>query len=265
MRAASRVLAARDKENMMSKVGVLLSGCGVEDGSEVYEAVLTILALERAGAFVQAIAPDVEQPFVYNHYTGQEDRSASVDGGRRVLAESARIVRGQIISVGEISAHDLDALVVVGGYGVLKNLCSYDSDGLNARINADVERLIVEMSGLGKPIGAMCCGPMLLALALRDKAPTLTVGDDAEMSMALQQLGARVITTQVNEVYVDADNSIVTTAAFMLGKSILEIEPGIQQLVSEVLRMARALGPGHTDPHATTYAPLDAGLNTINN
>ena len=249
----------------MSKVGVLLSGCGVEDGSEVYEAVLTILAIERAGSFAQAIAPDVQQSYVYNHYTGQEERNAQPESGRGVLAESARIVRGQVISTGEISSHDLDALVIVGGYGVLKNLCSYDSDGLNARVNPDVERLIQEMNGLGKPIGAMCSGPMLLALALRGKPTTLTIGDDADMSVALQQLGAHTVTTQVGEVYVDAENSIVTTAAFMLGKSALEVEPAITQLVNEVLNMARALGPGHTDPHATTYAPLDAGLNTINN
>lgn len=249
----------------MSKVGVLLSGCGVEDGSEIYEAVLTILALERGGAFVQAIAPDVKQSYVYNHYTGREERNAEVDGGRNVLAESARIVRGQITSTSEISAHDLDALIIIGGYGALRNLCSFDSEGVNARVTPEVQRLISEMNGLGKPIGAMCSAPIVLALALQGKKISLTIGDDAEMSLALEKLGAQPIETQVGEVYVDAENNLVTTAAFMLGKSALEIEPGIQQLVTEVLKMARALGPGHTDPHATTYAPLDAGLNSINN
>src|SRR4028119_1915616 len=120
--------AQRQRENTMPKVGVLLSGCGVQDGSEVYEAVLTILALERAGATVQALAPDVEQPRIVNHYTGQETRLEA----RNVLTESARIVRGKITSTTSVSAHDLDALIIVGGFGVLNNLSSYSAEGESA-------------------------------------------------------------------------------------------------------------------------------------
>ncbi|MDQ3812868.1 MAG: isoprenoid biosynthesis protein ElbB, partial [Armatimonadota bacterium] len=108
------------------KVGVLLAGCGVEDGSEVYESVLAILALERGGVSVQALAPDVEQSQVINHYTGAETRTGATLADRRnVLPEAARIVRGKIISAAEVSAHDLDALVIPGGNGVVKTLCTY--------------------------------------------------------------------------------------------------------------------------------------------
>jgi len=34
----------------MKKIGVLLSGCGFLDGTEIQGAVLTLLALEKAGA-----------------------------------------------------------------------------------------------------------------------------------------------------------------------------------------------------------------------
>ena len=225
----------------MPKVGVILSGCGVEDGSEIYEAVLTFLALERSGATVQAIAPDVEQAHVVNHYTGDEMRGQS----RSVLVEAARIVRGKIMSASEVSAHDLDALILVGGYGVVKNLCSYASDGENANINADIGRLIQEMNGLGKPIGAMCAGPIAVALALRGKNPVLTVGNDGSMALGLTRLGATHAVTDVDQVYVDANNNIVSTAAFLLAKSVGEAEPAITKLVNEVVERARQLGPGH--------------------
>ena len=251
------------------KVGVLLSGCGVEDGSEVYEAVLTILALEKAGADVLAIAPDVVQAEIYNHYTGHEERGdgrgANLQPTRNVISESARIVRGQISSVTDTSAHDLDALIIVGGYGVVKNLCTFSADGVNAKVNPEVKRLITEMNGLGKPIGAMCAGSVLLALALPGKNLKLTVGDDAETSVSLQKLGAHTEMTSVSQAFVDAENNVVSTGAFLVGKSAAEVEPGINLLVTEVLKMARALGPGHDNPRDTTFAPLNSGLGMSSN
>ncbi|HTY20012.1 MAG TPA: isoprenoid biosynthesis protein ElbB, partial [Geobacteraceae bacterium] len=35
---------------MKKKIGVVLSGCGVYDGSEIHEAVFTLLAIDRNGA-----------------------------------------------------------------------------------------------------------------------------------------------------------------------------------------------------------------------
>lgn len=246
----------------MTKVGVILSGCGVEDGSEIYEAVLTMLALERLGASVQAIAPDVEQANVINHYTGQETRLET----RNVMTESARIVRGKIMAANEISSHDLDALILVGGFGVAKNLSTYASDAANATVNPDIARLIVEMNGLAKPIGASGSASLLVALALSGKSPVLTGGGDGAFAADLMRLGAHHSHTLVDQACVDEGNSVVSTSGMLLAQSPLEAETGINKLVGEVLRMARALGPGHgADSTAlTTYAPLDAGLNTPN-
>jgi enhancing lycopene biosynthesis protein 2 len=231
----------------MRRVGVLLSGCGVQDGSEIYEAVLTLLALDRAGATIQAMAPDVEQSQIINHYNNQETRLEA----RNVLTESARIVRGTIMSTHEVSAHDLEALIIVGGYGVTKNLCTFASDGVNAVVNPDIERLIREMNGLGKPIGAMCAGPILLALALRDKQPALTIGSDGGVVLSLEQMGARHTNTTVDEVLIDDQNNIITTAAFMLAEGPAQAEPGINKLVEEVLRRVDAIAVA-TTPGATS-------------
>ena len=230
----------------MTKVGVLLSGCGVEDGSEIYETVLTLLALDRAGAQICAMAPDIEQAHTVNHYTGQEARATDV---RDVLAEAARIVRGKIVSINEVSAHDIDALIIPGGYGAVKNLCTYATHGLDATVNPGVARLISEVNGLGKPIGAICIAPMVVALALREsetKTPLLlTVGNDAHVALDFTKLGLKHRETTVDEICVDQPNKVVSTAAFMLAQGPAEAEAGITKLVHQVLGMARENQPDY--------------------
>lgn len=54
---------------MAKKVGVLLSGCGVFDGAEIHESVITLLALDRADVDIICMAPNVEQYHVINHLT----------------------------------------------------------------------------------------------------------------------------------------------------------------------------------------------------
>ena len=250
----------------MARVGVLLSGCGYQDGSEVYEAVLTLLALEKAGAQVQAMAPDIDQAEVIDHYRGEEDRiqtnAESRGSTRNVLAESARIVRGKVIAVGEVSAHELDALIIIGGWGAVKNLCSFYSDGAKANINPAVSRIIREMHGLGKPIGAMCAGPLLIAIALRDSkldAPlSLTIGNDSETMAQLEAMGIEAAAINVDEIYIDTTNHLVTTPAFMLAKTPAQAEPGINALVAKVMALVGDMqanmpagGAGNTVPGPT--------------
>jgi enhancing lycopene biosynthesis protein 2 len=223
----------------MIKIGVVLSGCGVEDGSEIYESVLTLLALEKAGATAVALAPDTEQAQVINHYTGQETRLET----RHVLTESARIVRGKITSISEITAHDIDGVIFVGGYGAAKNLCTYANDGIEATVNPDVEQLILDLISLGKPVGAMCIASVVVALSLRGREnavpPTLTVGEGGNAVVHLQQLGAKHQTTAVDQICIDEHNKIISTAAFMLAESAAEAEPGITKLVDHLVSMVR--------------------------
>jgi len=225
----------------MSRIGLLLSGCGVQDGSEISEAILTILALERAGADILSLAPDVTQAQVWNHYTGAESRNESRD----VLAESARLVRGKISSVNNVGAADIDGLILVGGYGVVKNLCNYANQATGATVNPEVARLITEMHGLGKPIGAMCIAPIVLALVLgnrKTKTPlSLTIGSDANTARDLGILGASHVETRPDQICIDDANHIVTTSAWMSAHSVAEAEPGITKLVNEVVERANRL------------------------
>jgi enhancing lycopene biosynthesis protein 2 len=219
----------------MPKVGVVLSGCGVMDGSEIHEAVATLLALDRAGAEVLCMAPNVPQMHVVNHVTGEPTGET-----RNVLEESARIARGNIEDIARVRAEQLDALVFPGGYGAAKNLCDFATKGTDCSVQPEVERLVLEMYEARKPIGAICIAPALIARILGRKAEglELTIGKDPDTAAKLEAMGARHVPKEVHEVHVDEKNRVVTTPAYMLAQRIGEAAEGIERLVQEVLRLA---------------------------
>uniref|UniRef100_A0A831UEC3 Isoprenoid biosynthesis glyoxalase ElbB n=1 Tax=Geobacter metallireducens TaxID=28232 RepID=A0A831UEC3_GEOME len=217
----------------MKKIGVVLSGCGVYDGSEIHEAVLTLLAIDRNGAEAVCLAPDMEFREV-NHLTSQETGAS-----RNVLVESARIARGKIRNVAEVTAADLDAVVFPGGYGAAKNLCNFAEKGAGAAVNPEVARLIREMAAARKPIGAICIAPALIAATLgRDYKPKLTIGTDAGTAAAIGETGSEHVSCPVTEFVVDRENKIVSTPAYMLANRISETAEGIEKAVKAVIEMA---------------------------
>jgi enhancing lycopene biosynthesis protein 2 len=218
----------------MVKVGVVLSGCGFLDGSEIQEAVLTLLALDRAGASAVCLAPDVEQRSVVNHRSGNPAESV-----RNVLEESARIARGKVQDVARAKAGDFDALVLPGGYGAAKNLCDFAAAGAQARVEPGVLKLVREMHAARKPIGAWCIAPAVLAAALKESHPQLTIGDDPGTAKALEAMGARHVVCPVTEMRVDEANRIVSTPAYMYDARIGEVASGIEKAVAELLRLCR--------------------------
>ena len=219
---------------MAKRIGVLLSGCGVMDGSEIHEAVLTLLAIDDAGAEAICMAPNVNQMHVVNHVTGQP-----VEGQRRnVLEEAARIARGEIRDLATVGAADLDGLAIPGGFGAAKNLCTYAVDGVNCQVNPDVARLVQEVHAAGKPIAAICIAPVLLAKILGEQAAaTVTIGNDAATADDIRQLGGRHTNCLVKECVVDKAKKVVTTPAYMLAQSIGEAAAGIEKTVRALIEM----------------------------
>jgi enhancing lycopene biosynthesis protein 2 len=215
------------------RVGFVLSGCGHLDGSEIHEATLCLLALDRAGATVVAAAPDVDQMHVVDHLS-----SAPAEGKRRVLVESARIVRGQLESLSKLHATDVDALLFPGGFGAAKNLCSFAVDGAALRVQPEVERIVREVHAAKKPLGFVCIAPVIAAKVLGGHQPKLTIGDDKETAAVLAALGARHVECKVDEIAFDEANKIVTTPAYMLGPSIAPVARGIERLVAKLLELA---------------------------
>jgi len=218
---------------MAKQIGVLLSGCGVFDGTEIHEAVLTLLFLDRAGARIVCMAPDVDQHHVVNHLLQKDN-----DERRNALVESARIARGDIRALHEVQAEDLDALILPGGFGAAKNLSDFAFKGSEARVHPDVERIIRAMAAAQKPIGAICIAPAVVARVLSDRAPLVTIGNDVGTARAIEVMGARHADRLVEEICVDPDNRLVTTPAYMLGPGIKDVARGIEKLVAKVLEMA---------------------------
>ena len=218
---------------MTIKTGVLLSGCGVFDGSEIHEAVLTLLFLDQAGAKTICMAPDIDQLHVINHATSEETNEK-----RNVLVESARIARGEIKNLKNIKASDLDALILPGGFGAAKNLCNFAIKGTDATVNSEVKRIINEMIIAKKPVGAICIAPVIFASVLSEINPDLTIGNDKETATAIEKMGGKHIKCNVNQIHIDKKNKIITTPAYMCGPGIKDIAQGIEKLVKKVLELA---------------------------
>jgi len=221
----------------MPRVGVVLSGCGVFDGAEIHESVITILALDRANAEIIFMAPDVEQMHVVDHLTG----AAAQGESRNVRVESARIARGEVADIAEVKAGDLDALIFPGGFGAAKNLCDFAVKGTDCSVQPDVSRLVMEMHGAGKPIGFVCISPALAAKIFGEagvKGVKLTIGTDKETGDAVNALGAKHVDCGCRDFIVDDVNKVVSTPAYMLAGRISEASDGINKLVDKVLELA---------------------------
>jgi len=217
---------------MKKKIGVVLSGCGVYDGSEIHEAVFTLLAIDRCGAEAVCMAPDKEFPEV-NHLTG-----APTGAKRNALMESARIARGKIRCLKEVKAADLDAIVFPGGFGAAKNLCNFAEKGAKAEIHPEVARLLKEMAAAKKPICAICIAPTLVAAALgRDYSPKVTIGTDPETAAAINATGSGHQDCPVTEFVVDRENRIVSTPAYMLAERISEAADGIDRAIKATIEL----------------------------
>ena len=211
-------------------IAVVLAGCGHRDGSEIHEATLTLWAIHKNGAEFQCFAPDIPQHHVLNHLTGKEMQET-----RNVLVESARIARGKIKDIKQLKQSDFDALIFPGGMGAAKNLCTYAFDGAKCRVNDDVASAVKAMHAAGKPIGALCIAPVILARVLGDVE--LTVGQDKETAQDLSAMGARHIPTMHGEIAVDRTNRIVTTPCYMLQSRVDQIGDGADKLVRTVLEL----------------------------
>jgi len=211
-------------------IAVILSGCGNKDGAEIHESVMTLWAINRHGADYQCFAPNIPQHHVLNYITDQE-----MDENRNVLVESARIARGNIKDLVEYNAGDFDALVLPGGLGVAKNLSTFAFDGPHCFVNEAVERAVRDTADRGKPIGALCIAPAIIAKILGDVE--VTIGQDTGTEAAVVQMGARHSKTTHGEIVVDRQRKVVTTPCYMLDARVDQIGEGAENLVKAVLEM----------------------------
>jgi len=208
------------------RIAIVLSGCGVFDGSEIHEAVACMLAVARRGGECRFFAPDVEFETI-------DHLAKKPDGTRRsVLVEAARLARGEIIPLAEYRAEEHDGLLFPGGFGAAKNLCTFATDGAAMRVLPDVERAIRDTHRLGKPIGALCIAPVLLAKVLGAK---VTVGHDVETAAAIEKMGGKHEPSDHGRAVSDERNRVFTAPCYMLPSTVAQVADDAQAVVDAML------------------------------
>ncbi|UYZ85133.1 isoprenoid biosynthesis glyoxalase ElbB [Entomomonas sp. E2T0] len=213
------------------KIAVILAGCGVFDGSEIHESTLTLLYLSEQGAEIQCFAPNINQAHVINHVTQQEAAEM-----RNVLVESARIARGHIKDITELNVDDFGALIIPGGFGAAKNLSDFAFKGADCTVNPDVLTAAQAFAKAEKPIGLICIAPHL-APKIYGRGIICTIGKDTNTAAEIEKMGAIHQDCTVDNIVEDKAHKLITTPAYMLGKSIGDIAPGIRKLVVRVLQL----------------------------
>ncbi len=214
----------------MTRVAVVLAGCGHLDGAEIRESVCTLVALDKRGAEVQIFAPDIEQRDVVNHLTGKP-----MNEKRNVLVEAARIARGKIKNLKEAKAKDFDALVMPGGYGAAKNLSDIAIKGPDGKVLEELKKLILDFAKADKPIGVICISPAVLAAALKgEKQAHVTLGQ-SDPDGLIGKLGGIHQSCKTRGIVIDDTNHIVSTPAYMSDAPLIEVAAGIDMLVETIL------------------------------
>lgn len=227
----------------MKTIGVILSGCGVYDGSEIQEAVSVLIALDELGADAVCLAPDMNQHHVVNHLTGEE-----MSQERNVRVEAARIARGEVTSLSEVDVSALDGLVLPGGFGAAKNLSTWAFDGPESTVREDVANLIRTLVEAGKPIAALCVTPVVVAKALEGtgRSVQMTLGttldaspyDVAAFHQGLAATGVHPVECALGELIVDEENNIITTPCYMMDAGPARIFESVRKACARLLEMA---------------------------
>jgi len=215
---------------MKKKFAIVIAGCGVYDGAEIHEVVMSMQAVLKHGGEYQLFAPDVKQHHVVNHLTGAEMPEI-----RNVLVEAARIARGKIKPLSALNTDEFDALILPGGFGVAKNLSNFAFAGAECIVNAELEQAVLSMVKLKKPIGALCISPAIIAGIL--PGAMVTIGKDSSDSQAIEKMGAKHTATGHGEVIIDSNYKLATTPCYMLDATILQIAQGADNVVKALLEL----------------------------
>ena len=216
----------------MPSIGIILSGCGVNDGTEIHEAVITMLCLDKHNAELEFFAPEGDQEDVIDHETG-----IKLSETRNIKTESARISRGNIKSISKANPSELDAVILPGGFGAMKNLSKLYKNPKKTSVDKDLLSLLEKMHELKKPIGAICISPVVIAAALGKFKPELTIGNDRNTANIIESFGGTNTNCKAYEICFDEKNIIVSTPAYMLAKGPWQVYEGISKLVDKILNL----------------------------
>lgn len=223
------------------KVALILAGCGVYDGSEVTEAVSSLIHLSRAGVEVSMFAPNKDQMHVVNHMTGEEEEGVT----RNVLNEAARIARGNVKALDECNVSDFDALIIPGGFGAAKNLSDFATKGPDLTVDPTLEEIMTKFHAASKPIGVCCIAPTIAAKVFGSTGCKLTVGSDEESDKypfagaagAIKALGGDHQLCEPHEACIDEEHKVVSSSAYMYAGAPHEVDDSVKAMIDGVISL----------------------------
>ena len=221
------------------KTAVLLSGCGVYDGSEIHESVLALLALAQNKLDYICTAPNINQHHVLNHTTGEV-----INETRNVMVESARIARGEIVALKELDKDSISSLILPGGFGAAKNLSNWAFEGPKGTVVQEVKDLILHCVKTNKPVVSLCISPTLIAKSLEGTPyhPTLTLGTTeegseyniSEIHEAISSVGSKAENRSINEICFDEKLNIISAPCYMMDAQVDEVYKNIKMAVDSL-------------------------------
>jgi enhancing lycopene biosynthesis protein 2 len=238
--------AGGEESSSKDTVAVLLAGCGYLDGTEITEAVSTLIHLSEKGYRVVCFAPDGNQEETVDHATKAVDKNEI----RNLVSESTRITRTPVLKLPMLKADQFKALIIPGGFGVAKTLSNYAENPNDFTVNKEVERVIREFHSLRKPIGVACIAPILTARVLGTKnggpGCSVTLGNnDKQAEQSVEAVGSSHVPKEVDEVHIDTANKIVSTPAYQAkNPAPHEVYKGIGKMVEAVGRLAETGSAG---------------------
>jgi enhancing lycopene biosynthesis protein 2 len=233
---------------MAKRVGLVLSGCGRLDGSDVAEAMLAMLVIERAGAQVVCAAPDADQAAVFDHATGDRTRAA-----RNARVEAARLAGASILPLAELGPDTVDALLIPGGNGPIATLSDYPDKHELCQVDPTVVGLLRGMLQGRRPMGFIGLSALLAARVLGPVAGVrVTVGSKAiPAAKHAAVMGADVRPCAAEDVIVDQKARIYTTPGFLAeGARLAGVARAIDRLVRGVVANAKDRAPREASPDA---------------
>ena len=208
-------------------IAVLLSGCGIGDGSQPEEVIATYISLDKIGATYTPVALDVIQKRTVNHVAEQTDCST-----RNILVESARIGRGRILSLSNTSFDEFDALVIPGGMGLLINYTNMISQDKPIVVDHYIKYFIMSFVKSSKPIGIMCSAIRLISLIFESENMDITLYGKKQQVGTSEKIN--FVNCLATDIVIDNENNIISTPAFIESQNLYQISIGIDKMIGEI-------------------------------
>ena len=112
-------------------------------------------------------------------------------------------------------------------------------EGGGGQVRPDVQKFVAAFFDAGKPVGAICIAPALVAmvLAASKRRGTLTLGSGEGVAAEMAKLGfTHQAVPTAREIVIDEALKLVTTPAYMFDQAKLsEVWTGVERCCAEVL------------------------------